>query len=102
VYDSLSQSIAAHINVLKRPAYQLAGAFTAQTPFAQALALQKAGYNTGPDREQYAAKLARIITSSGLQQFDQQLFAIEKIRNKNGLAYHEQTPITRTLHNIFG
>lgn len=102
IYDSMADSISAHIQVLKRPLYRMAGAFTAKTPFEQALALQKAGYNAGPDRAQYAAKLYRIIKSYGLQRYDQQMQAIERSKNTNGLAYHEQSGTTLTLHQIFG
>lgn len=102
VYDSVSQCIAAHINILKKPAYRLAGVIVAKTPFAQAMALQTAGYNTGQDRSRYAQKLSGIITSSHLQQYDQQLFAIERSKNKNHLAFHEQGPVTKIVHTIFG
>ncbi|MGZ3983425.1 MAG: glycoside hydrolase family 73 protein [Mucilaginibacter sp.] len=97
VYDSIAQAITAHTRILKNKA----GVIKASTPFAQALALQKAGYNTGPDREQYAQKLARIIKSYNLQQYDTQLINIEKSINKNGLAFHQQSSLTKTLHQIF-
>lgn len=102
VYDSVAQCIGAHINILKKPAYRLAGVITAKTPFAQALALQNAGYNKGKDRAQYAAKLNKIITGLGLQKYDQQLFAIERRQNTNHLAFHEQSQAIKIAHTIFG
>lgn len=100
VYDSIAQCVAAHIRILKKPLYLVHGILTAKTPYAQALALQHAGYNTGPDREQYALKLAKIIKGLGLEQYDKQLIAIERKKNKNGLAFHEQSPVIQTIKNL--
>jgi len=102
VYDSIADCVAAHINILKRPMYRLAGVISAKTPFEQALALEKGGYDTGPDHSQYALKLSRIIKGMNLQQYDQQLFRIERAKNTNGLAFHEQSGATKLVHNIFG
>ena len=98
-YNSIGESVAAHIHILTKPKYILAGVPTAKTPFEQVIALQKAGYNTGPDREQYALKLAKIIKGLGLQQYDQVLFKIERSKN-NGLTYHEQSPATHIINKI--
>lgn len=102
VYDSVLDSIAAHITVLKRPTYRLAGVLKARTPYEQALALQKAGYNVGSDRHEYAMKLNNIIKAYGLDQYDTQMQRIERSLNENNLAYADQPPVTRTLQTIFG
>lgn len=102
VYDNVTDCITAHISVLKRPLYRLAGVFNTKTPLDQALALQKAGYNTGADRAQYAGKLYKLIKTYDLQRFDKQMQAIERSKNTNGLAYTEQPGATLTLHQIFG
>lgn len=101
-YDSIAQCVQAHVGILRRPVYKMAGVITATTPFEQALALQIGGYDTGPDRAQYADKLGRIIRQNNLQQYDQQLFAIERKMNKNRLAFHEQGGLTKILHTIIG
>jgi flagellum-specific peptidoglycan hydrolase FlgJ len=101
VYNSIADSISAHISILKKPVYRLAGAFKATTPFEQAAALQKAGYDAGADRDKYAQKLSSIIKKYGLQKYDQQLIGMERKKNDNNLAYSEQDGLTRTLHNIF-
>lgn len=100
VYDSIAQCVSAHINILKKSAYRLAGVITANTPFQQALALQTAGYNTGADRNRYAAKLDSIIKTLGLQQYDQQMFSLERQKNSNRLAFHEQAPVTKFIHTL--
>lgn len=99
VYDSIEQAIAAHVSILRHPIYRMAGVITAKTPYEQALALQKAGYNTGPDRAQYALKLTKIITGLNLQQYDDMMIKLERKKN-NGLAYHEMDPLTRTIKNL--
>jgi len=101
IYSTISDSIASHITVLKRPLYRLKGVFTAKTPYEQALALQKAGYNAGPDREEYALKLAKIIKAYDLQKYDAQMQNLERRANENNLAYAEQSTVTRTLRNLF-
>lgn len=100
-YSSISDCIAAHIVILKKPKYQLSGVTRAKTPFEQAQALQLGGYNTGPDKEQYAAKLAHIIKSYNLQQYDSMLFAQERRINKNGLAYYQQPALSKMLNKLF-
>ncbi|QKJ28426.1 glucosaminidase domain-containing protein [Mucilaginibacter mali] len=100
VYNSIADSIAAHIQVLKQTKYRLAGAFAAKTPADQAQALQNAGYNKGADRDQYAAKLTRIIKLYGLEKYDAQMIAMERQKNENNLAYSEQDTITRHIHNL--
>ena len=101
-YNSAIECIKAHIEILKRPKFRLTGSFKTTTPQDQALALQKGGYNTGPDREQYARKLIAIIKAYNLQTYDSQMFAIERKANDNNLAYSEQSALTRTLHNLIG
>jgi flagellum-specific peptidoglycan hydrolase FlgJ len=101
-YDSIAQCVQAHVGILRRPAYKLAGVVSAASPFEQALALQHGGYDTGADRGQYAQKLGHIIRSLNLQSYDKQLFSIERRMNKNGLAFHEQGGLTKALHTIIG
>jgi flagellum-specific peptidoglycan hydrolase FlgJ len=102
IYDSVSDCVSNHINILKRPLYRLKGVFNARTPFEQALAIQKAGYNTGPDRNEYALKLSKIIKQYDLQRYDQAMLVQERRKNTNGLAYSEQPAITIALQNLFG
>lgn len=101
VYDSISDAITAHIGILKKPLYKLAGVLSARTPYDQALKLQMAGYNDGPDRAQYAAKLDHIIRSANLQQYDAAMFAIEKKINPSGLAFHQQPVGIKLIKNLF-
>lgn len=102
VYGSVSDSINAHIGILKRMSAKLAGAFKVKTPYEQTAALQKSGYDAGPDRAQYAQKLNTIISALNLQQYDQQQFALERQKNPNKLAYKDQPALTLALHNIIG
>jgi flagellum-specific peptidoglycan hydrolase FlgJ len=102
IYNSVEDCITGHINILKRPLYRLQGVFKARTPFEQALALQKAGYNTGPDRNEYALKLSKIIKSLDLQKYDREMLSLERRKNTNGLAYSEQPAITIALQNLLG
>ena len=41
-YNSIADAIAAHIGILQRPLYKLAGVLNAKTPYSQARALQLA------------------------------------------------------------
>ena len=102
VYDTILDSIKAHIEVLKHPKYRLHGTTAVKTPFEQAQALQDAGYDAGPDRNKYAQKISAIIRAYNLQAYDQQLFAIERQKNTNGLAYSQQSFLTRNIHNLIG
>ncbi|MBD1364375.1 glucosaminidase domain-containing protein [Mucilaginibacter sp. ZT4R22] len=102
IYNSVEDCITGHINILKKPLYRLKGVFKARTPFEQALAIQKAGYNTGPDRNEYALKLSKIIKGLDLQKYDREMISLERRKNTNGLAYSEQPAVTLTLQNIFG
>jgi len=101
-YNSWSDSIEAHVQVLRGGRYRIAGVLAAKTPFEQAIALQKAGYNAGPDKNAYAASLAQIIKQYNLQQYDNQMMAIERQRNPDGLAYSEKSATTREIHNAIG
>jgi flagellum-specific peptidoglycan hydrolase FlgJ len=101
-YGSVIDSIKAHIEALKKPKYWLRGIGKAKTPFEQAQIIQDAGYNTGPDRKKYAANLSAIIRQYNLQQYDEQLFAIEKKTNSNNLAFRDQSGLTKFLHSITG
>lgn len=100
-YDSVADAISEHIDVLKKPLYRLAGAFKAKSPYEQLLAIQKAGYNAGPDRDQYAIKIAKIIKQYHLEQYDAQMIAKERMQNSDNLAYSERDGFTRTMQNIF-
>jgi len=100
VYDSVAQSIKAHLHVLNSPLYHLAGVFSAKTPFEQIQALQQAGYDAGPDKAQYAAKISRIITGLNLQQYDEALFAIERRQNHDHLAFYQRNALQKLVHNI--
>jgi len=99
-YNSISDAISAEIVILKKPIYLAAGVVTAKNPFAQAKAIQAAGFNRGGDRAQYADKLSRIIKENNLQQYDNQMFAQERSINKNHLAYYQQPAISKVLHNL--
>jgi flagellum-specific peptidoglycan hydrolase FlgJ len=98
-YASMIDAIKAHINILHHPKYIAAGVISAKTPFSQAAALQKAGYDAGPDRAQYAGILAGIIKQYNLQQYDDAMEAIERKKNASGLAFH-QLPVASQLIKI--
>lgn len=100
-YNSVLDCIGDHIGILKHAKYQVAGVIRAKTPYQQAQALQSAGYDTGPDEPQYAAKLTRLITMLNLQQYDKQMQAAERKRNK-GLTYHELPAINKVIKNLIG
>ncbi|MBC8051874.1 MAG: glucosaminidase domain-containing protein [Sphingobacteriaceae bacterium] len=101
VYPTLEAGIKAHISNLQQGKYKIKGVALQKTPLTQLQAMQKAGYNVGPDKHEYAGKIAGIIRSRGLEKYDQDLFAYERQINNNSLAFHEQDGITKTLHNIF-
>ncbi|RFZ84765.1 hypothetical protein DYU05_03935 [Mucilaginibacter terrenus] len=101
-YDSVSEAIQSHINLLKRPLYRLKGVTSAKSPYEQVLAIQKTGYNAGPDRDVYAKKLAAIIKAYNLERYDREMQRIEQEKNTNGLAYAAQPGITLALQNLFG
>lgn len=68
VYDDPAQSfIDRNLFLVKNSNYQRAGVFLAQTPEAQAEALQKAGYATDP---RYANMLKALISMYGLKELD--------------------------------
>ena len=99
-YPSLAEGIKAHIRNLQQGKYKLAGVALKKTPLAQLQALQTAGYNVGPDKAVYAAKINSVINNLGLQQYDNQLIAMERQMNPNGLAFVEQDGVTRAIHSI--
>jgi flagellum-specific peptidoglycan hydrolase FlgJ len=94
VYSSIAACISAHISILKRPRYFMAGVTQAKTPEAQAAALQSAGYNEGPDRAQYAAKLITIIRQLDLKQYDAMMENLERKKN-SGQTYQQLGPIKK-------
>jgi len=60
-YATVADSFADYINFLKKnPRYTTAGVFSASTPEAQALALQKAGYATDPN---YSKLIVGVMNS---------------------------------------
>jgi len=70
VYNSTVDSFKDHIKFLKEnPRYTKNGVFSANTPEAQAWALQKAGFATHP---QYAELLIEVINKYDLKKLDQQ------------------------------
>ncbi|ADY51440.1 Mannosyl-glycoprotein endo-beta-N-acetylglucosamidase [Pseudopedobacter saltans DSM 12145] len=101
VYPNVYEGIKAHINNLQQGKYKLQGVALKKTPLAQLKALQAAGYNVGPDKNVYANKVAGIIDSYNLENYDRELMAYERNINDNNLAFHEQDGITKALHNIF-
>lgn len=66
VYDSMKEAFSHHIDILKAARYKAKGVLLAKNPFEQLLAIQKGGYNAGPDRNVYAQKLSKIIRDRGL------------------------------------
>jgi flagellum-specific peptidoglycan hydrolase FlgJ len=69
VYDNPGQSFKDHTRFLeKNQNYTRHGVFTAETPEAQANALQEAGYATDPH---YAATLKSLINSLNLKSLDE-------------------------------
>lgn len=101
VYPSLAEGFKAAVGILKQGKFKLEGVSLKTTPKAQLDSLQRAGYNVGPDRREYAAKINRIIAQYDLEKYDRQLRAMERELNGNNLAFHEQDPITKALHNLF-
>jgi flagellum-specific peptidoglycan hydrolase FlgJ len=68
VYDEAIQSFKDRVAFLKKHSrYTKAGVFTAQTPEAQASALQLAGYATDPN---YASMINSLIKKLNLQELD--------------------------------
>jgi flagellum-specific peptidoglycan hydrolase FlgJ len=100
VYPSLEEAVKSHVAILQGGNYKKNGVALQKTPYNQLVALQKAGYNVGGDKHEYAASITNIIRSRGLQKFDQDLFAYERSINNNSLAFHEQDGITKALHNL--
>ncbi|MBK0383527.1 glucosaminidase domain-containing protein [Pedobacter sp. SD-b] len=100
-YPTLLDAFKSHVAILQGNKYKIQGVALKKTPIAQLDSLQKAGYNVGPDRNQYAAKINRIINQYQLPGYDKQLLAMERELNDNNLAFHEQDGITQALHSIF-
>jgi flagellum-specific peptidoglycan hydrolase FlgJ len=76
VYDSVQDSIADHTKFLQvNQRYTKGGVFTATTPEAQALALQKSGYAEGNDGKGggYAQSLINLIKNYNLKELDKEL-----------------------------
>jgi flagellum-specific peptidoglycan hydrolase FlgJ len=101
VYPTLKDGIKAQVAILQQGKFKLNGVALKKTPLEQLNALQKAGFNVGPDRAVYASKITGIINQYDLQNYDRQLLAMERSLNENGLAFQEQDAITKALHNIF-
>jgi len=75
VYDTPLDSFKDRVKFLQQnQRYAKAGVFTAKTPFAQAQALQKAGYATAPN---YAAVLSSIIKTGNLTELDKKKLLLE-------------------------
>jgi len=69
VYNSIEDSIRDHTHFLQtNPRYKANNVFAAETPEAQAMALQTAGYATDPN---YATKLINIINQHNLKELDE-------------------------------
>lgn len=101
IYPTIESAFAAHVANLKQGKYKLQGVALKKTPLAQLQALQTAGYNVGPDRHVYAAKINKIINVYNLDDFDSKMMAFERSTNPNGLAFNEQNGVTKALHNLF-
>ena len=101
VYPTLAAGIKAHVENLKQGKYKLHGVALQKTPLKQLQALQKAGYNVGPDKNEYASKISNVIKQYNLESYDKTLTAMERELNDNNLAFHEQDGITQALHNLF-
>ena len=101
IYPTTEQAFTAHVKNLLQGKYKLYGVALKKTPLAQLSALQKAGYNVGPDRNQYAAAINKIINFYDLGSFDNEMMAFERSQNENGLAFVQQDSLTRVLHSLF-
>lgn len=83
-YSSFSESVVDHGKFLSENSrYDKHGVFTAQTPKAQAEALQRAGYATSPT---YAEKIVGVINSYNLTQYDAKDFSLDSL-SINDLQY---------------